>query len=190
MPEVQAPEAPEVQVPEPVPEAGATPARRRFKLAAVLAAAVVALLVGALIFSVLRLVGDGNQSSLRSSALKAANRYGVYLSSYDYKNLTGPSAPWTLVDESSTASFKADFDKTRASLSTLVKNYHATATGKVVASGLSSVSSRKAVVLLFIDQTVTNSAQKPGTETQPLRVEVVLARQHGKWLIDKLDVPN
>lgn len=164
--------------------------RRRFRPLVAILAVVAALVLAALGYSLFRMVSQDDQNSLRSGALRAANQYGVYLSSYNYNDLTGPTAPWTLVDQNSTASFRSDFDKTRSSLSSLVKDYHATATGKVVASGLSSVSSGRAVVLLFIDQTVTNSAQKPGSQTQPLRVEVVLAHQHGKWLIDKLNVPS
>jgi Mce-associated membrane protein len=94
------------------------------------------------------------------------------------------------VDAHATASFRADFDKTKTSLSTLVKDYNATAAGRVMAAGLSSVSNSRAVVLLFVDQTVTNRAQKPGTETQPLRVQLVMVRQHGQWLIDNLQVPS
>jgi Mce-associated membrane protein len=174
----------------PDPEESSPPSRRRFKLAIVLTAALAAIVLAALGFSLYRVVSQNDQSALRNSALKAADQYGVYLSSYHYSDLDGPTAPWTLVEKSSTPSFRTDFDKTKSSLSTLVRDYHATATGKVVASGVSSVTSSRAVVLLFIDQTVTNSAQKPGSQTQPLRVELVLARSHGRWLIDKLDVPN
>ena len=48
----------------------------------------------------------------------------------------------------------------------------------------------KAVVLLFIDQSVTNSVQKPNSVTQPLRVRLTMLRQNGKWLIDNLEVPK
>jgi Mce-associated membrane protein len=171
------------------PEAAATP-RRHFRTAPALVSAIGVILVAALGFCLYRIVDQSSENSLRSSALKAANQYGVYLSSYDYNDLNGPTAPWTLVEKNSTPAFRTDFDKTKASLSTLVRDYHATATGKVLVSGLSSVSSSRAVILLFIDQTVTNSAQKPGTETQPLRVELVLAHQHGKWLIDQLNLPS
>lgn len=164
--------------------------RRRPNLLTLVGAAVAVLVVAALVISVLGWTGSRSQQSLRQSALKAASTYGVYLSSYDYKDLTGPTSPWTEVDQHSTASFRKDFDSTRANLKSLVTDYKATATGKVIAAGVSSVSSSRAVALLFIDQTVTNTAQKPGTTTQPLRVELVMARNNGHWLIDKLEVPK
>lgn len=170
------------------------PARHRPRLPALVAAAVAVLVVAALVLSVVEWAAAdsrySSQQALRTSALQAASKYGVYLSSYNYKNLNGTGAPWAEVDAHSTPSFRKDFNSTKSNLSSLVTDYKATATGKVVAAGLSSVSSKQAVALLFIDQTVTNTAQKPGTSTQPLRVELVMIRQNGKWLINKLQVPS
>lgn len=130
------------------------------------------------------------QQHLRSSALSAASTYGTYLSSYDYANLGAPGSSWAEVDAHSTPRYRKDFDATKADLSSLVRDYKATAKGKVIAAGLSSLTSSRAVALLFIDQTITNTAQKPGTTTQPLRVQLVMVRQSGKWLIDDLRVPS
>lgn len=184
-------EAPEDEAPE---ETTPAPARSRPRLPVLIAAAVAVLVVAALVLSVVEWTAAdsrySSQQSLRTSALQTASKYGVYLSSYNYKNLNGPGAPWAEVDAHSTPSFRKDFNSTKSNLSRLVTDYKATATGKVVAAGLSSVSSKQAVALLFIDQTVTNTAQKPGTSTQPLRVELVMVRQNGKWLINKLQVPS
>ncbi len=175
-------------------EQAETRIRRRPSLLGLLGSAVAAVVVAALVLSILQWTGARSRydsaNALRSSALHSATTYGVYLSSYDYSNLNGPAAPWTEVDQHSTPSFRKDFDATKANLMTLVNDYKATAKGKVIAAGLSSVSSKQAVVLLFIDQTVTNTAQKPGTSTQPLRVQLVMVRQQGHWLIDKLQVPS
>ena len=171
-----------------------TRSRRRPNLLGLLGAAVAVVVVAALALSIIEWTNArsrySTEAGLRKSALQAASTYGVYLSSYDYSNLNGPKAAWTEVDQHSTPSFRKDFDATKANLTTLVNDYKATAKGKVIAAGLSSVSSTQAVALLFIDQTVTNTAQKPGTSTQPLRVQLVMVRQHGHWLIDKLQVPS
>lgn len=170
---------------------------RRIDATRLLAGSVAVLVVAALIFSAIEMASQHakigrleSQESLRSSALTAATTYGGYLSSYNYANLDGPTAPWTEVDQHSTPSFQKDFDSTKANLRSLVTDYKATASGKVVAAAINSVSSTRAVALLFIDQTVTNTAEKPGTTTQPLRVELVMLRQGGKWLIDQLEVPS
>lgn len=179
---------------EPAPPVSAGSSRRRPDLLAMIGAALAVLVLAALAFFVFEWTSASNKydssNSLRNSALKAATTYGGYLSSYNYQNLNGPTTPWGEVDSHSTASFRKDFDATKSNLSSLVNDYKATATGKVIAAGVNSVSSRRAVVLLFIDQTVTNTAQKPGTTTQPLRVELVMARQQGHWLIDQLQVPS
>ena len=169
-------------------------ASRRPRLQRVLAAAVCALVVGALIFSILELRSETNKASsleqrtsLFNSAVAAARQYGVYLSSYEYTNLSGPTAAWTEVDSHSTPAFRKDFDSTKASLTSLIQDYKATATGTVSASGVSSVTSSRAVVLVFVDQTVTNSTQKNGPQKQPYRLQLTLARQGGQWLIDAVN---
>jgi hypothetical protein len=151
---------------------------------------VIAILAGALIFTLLRLNSDNSSNSLRSGALSAASTYGVDLSSYNYKNLLGPGSPWAEAEAHATPKFKKAFSSTSADLSKLLDQYSATATGQVVDAGISSISGSRAVVLLFIDQTVTNSAQRPNTAIQPLRVRLTMVLQNGKWLIDNLEVPK
>jgi hypothetical protein len=160
------------------------------RLLVLIGGVVLLLLAGGLVFSLLRVGSLDNSSSLRSSALKAANTYGVYLSSYDYHNLTSPTSDWSLVDKHADAKFRQNFDKTSATLKTLLTQYNAVAVGKVISAGLSSVNGHQAVALLFIDQTVTNTVQKPNSVSQPLRVELTMVREHGQWLIDNLTVPK
>ena len=162
----------------------------RFGITAIINILVIAILVGALIFTLLKVRDQDSQNSLRSSAQSAASTYGVYLSSYNYKNLNGPNSAWAEVEKHATAKFKQDFTATSTNLSKLLSQYNATATGQIVAVGLQSVTGSKAVALLFIDQTVTNTVQKPNSVTQPLRVELTMLRQNGQWLIDALSVPK
>ncbi|HEX4862712.1 MAG TPA: hypothetical protein VFV02_01490 [Acidimicrobiales bacterium] len=161
-----------------------------FGTATIVNVLVIAILAGALIFTVLKVRDQNSQNSLRSSALKSASTYGVYLSSYDYKNLNGPNSAWAEVESHATPKFKQDFASTSANLAKLLNQYNATATGQIIAVGISSVNGSRAVALLFIDQTVTNTVQRPNSITQPLRVELTLARQNGRWLIDALQVPK
>lgn len=166
--------------------AGGQPVRVMLLLGVV----VFALLVGGLVFALIRVQDQDSTNSLRSSALKDVATFGVYMSSYNYQNLTGPTSPWAKVEDHSTAAFRSQFEKTSATLQALLDSYKGTAVGKVIAAGLTSVSNSRAVALLFIDQTVTNTVQKPNSVTQPLRVEMVLARQHGQWLIENIEVPT
>lgn len=168
------------------------PAIRR--LAAVAPALVIATVIitlaAGLGVTVLKLRRQDFVNSLRSSALTAATTDAVYASSYDYHNLTGKGSAWSKLEANSTAKFRKDFVSTSGGLGKLLTQYNATAQGKVSAAGISTISASRAVVLLFVDQTVTNTVQKPKSATQPLRVEVTLLREHGKWLIDNLTVPT
>jgi Mce-associated membrane protein len=163
---------------------------RRFGIAAIVNLLVIAILAGALVFTFLRVRDLNNKNSLASSAMKAASTYGIYLSSYDYKNLNGPGSAWANVESHATTKFRQDFAATSSNLAKLLNQYNATATGKVISVGMSSVTGSRAVALLFIDQTVTNTVQKPNSVTQPLRVELTMLHQHGRWLIDALQVPK
>lgn len=153
-----------------------------------MAAAVI--LVAAVVVLGLIAHGQSSTNSLRSSALVAAKSDGVLLSSYDYRNLTGPGSAWSKVEKAATPSFRRSFLSTSGTLGKLLTQYNATATGKVVSAGVASLSSSRAVVLLFIDQTVNNSVQKTASATQPLRTQVTLVRQNGTWLINDLQVPK
>lgn len=196
---------------EPVPEFepleddvaddGSSPARlgrsRRFGRVQSIGAAVALIVIAALVWSLITLVGDRGRvndlealQSLRTSALRTASTYGVYLSSYNYADLTGPTAPWTEVDQHSTPTYRSDFDKTKAALSKLVQDYKATASGQVKAEGISNISQNRAALLLYIIQSITNSTQSKNPTTQPIVVQLYLVRQHGEWLIDNLVVPK
>jgi hypothetical protein len=162
----------------------------RFGITAIANILVIVILAGALIFTLLQVSDQNSKNSLRSSAQKAAATYGIYLSSYDYKNLTGPNSAWANVEKHATAKFRQDFTTTSTDLSKLLSQYNATASGQIVDVGLESVTGSKAVALIFVDQTVTNTVQKPNSVTQPLRVKLTMLRQNGQWLIDSLQVPK
>jgi Mce-associated membrane protein len=161
-----------------------------WRIFGVLGALVAVLLVASLVFLAVKVSSQDAANARRNTVLADAEKYGVYLSSYNYKNLTGSGADWTLVMNNATATFKHDFSQTSGSLGQLLTQYNATATGKVVAAGIASLTSSRAVVLMFIDQTVTNKANKSTPVAQPLRVELTLLHQGGRWLINTLELPS
>lgn len=175
-----------------VPPSGASASRGgpRSNLLRGVIALIILILAGGLAFTSLRLQNDESLSSLRSGAIRAASADAVYEASYDYHDLSGAGTPWARLLADSTASFRQRFQSTEASLGKVLVQYKATAKANIVASGLSSITGRRAVVLLFIDQTVTNTVQKSGAVTQPLRVELTMLRQGGRWLVDDVNVPK
>ncbi|MDQ6837520.1 MAG: hypothetical protein M3137_04045 [Actinomycetota bacterium] len=179
------------EAPAPVePQSKRRSLRRPRGRASILVGALVVVLLAATVFLGLKVHSQSNLNSLRSSALKSATADGVLLSSYDYRNLTGPGSAWANVEKNATPTFRKNFLSTSGTLGKLLSQYNATATGKVVTAGVASFSPSRAVVLLFIDQTVNNSVQKSASATQPLRTQVTLLRQNDKWLIDDLQVPK
>jgi Mce-associated membrane protein len=158
--------------------------------AAAIVLAVVA--VGAVIALVVTLLQLGNESSqvssenaleaARTSAMSAAKTYSIELASYDYRQLT---EDFGLVLSHSTPSFRKTFSQSSDALEPTLAKYHATAAAKVVAEGLVSSSTTQAVVLVFLDQTVTNSTQKAPT-TDRSQIEITLVGTPGSWLINQV----
>jgi Mce-associated membrane protein len=158
-----------------------------------LAGAVALILVAAVVFSLLewsrangKVSNYQRADALRASAQKSAIAYGTAFGSYNYRDLHGQFAPWTLILSHSSAQFKADYQKTSTALEPTIVQYKATAKAAIPVSAVSSATSAKAVVLLLLSQTITNSTQKNGPQTQQFLVTMTLVRQHGQWIIDNV----
>jgi Mce-associated membrane protein len=142
-------------------------------------------LAGGLVFTTLRLRHQDALSGARTSALAAARTYAVDMASYDYRHL---DADFGRVKQHSSASFQAKFAQSSSALVQLLTKFNATASAKVVASGLVSADTGRAVALVFITQTVTNTAQKTKPPDTQSRIQITMIHQHGQWLIDKVDL--
>jgi Mce-associated membrane protein len=177
----------------PEPPAAATAAdeptvaaHRRIGLVEGVGLAVIVILLVALIVTKLQLSNQDSLNADRTSAITAAENDAVDVASYSYKDL---SKDFGRVKAESTPSFRATFTKSSDALSKVLTQYKATATAVVKAAGVVSVSSSKAVVILFVNQSVTNTAQK-GTTTDESRVKVTLENSGGKWLLEGLTLPT
>ncbi len=160
--------------------------RRRFPVITPLSAAaalVIAALAASLIVALLDLGQKNAADSARTSAVKAASSYAVEIGSYNYRHL---QQDFNLVKSHSTPSFRASFSQSSDALSSLLSKYHATAAGTVAAAGVVSASPTKAVVIVFLNQKVTNTAKTGGASTDHLRLEMTLDNSNGHWLIDKV----
>jgi Mce-associated membrane protein len=89
--------------------------------------------------------------------------------------------------DNSTGSFKTQYTQASETLRGLIAKFKAVATGKVLETAVASVDTRRAVVLLFVDQTVTNAnAKDPRIDRS--RMKMGLEKQDGRWLISSLDL--
>jgi Mce-associated membrane protein len=147
-------------------------------------------IVAVILVELVLLVSARNQvSSLKAlkgaqtSALAAARQYATAVASYDYRHL---DQDFSSVEANSTPAFRTQFQNSSAALKPVLTQYDAVAKAKVVAAGLESITTNRAVAAVFINQTVTNTTQKSGATTDQSRLELTLVREHGKWLIDNL----
>lgn len=146
---------------------------------AVVAAIALAVTTVVLAFSVRH---DDHLNSLRRSAASTAQQYAVEFSTYDYRNL---DADFNTILSRMTPSFRADYEKTVPQLKALVVQLKGTASGTVQGVGVTSVSSKTAVVLIFIDQKVSNTNLKtPRVDAR--RLHMTLQRSKGTWLMSEL----
>ena len=151
---------------------------------AVILAVAVAVLAVVLALTMLQL-GDKNAvDGARTSALSAGRAYAADLAGYDYRHL---DQDFGVVLSHSTPSFRRSFSQSSNALKRTLERFHATAKAKVVAAGVISATTDRAVVLVFLDQTVTNSAQKTPT-TDRSQVEITLLWVNGSWLIDQVSL--
>jgi Mce-associated membrane protein len=149
-------------------------------LSVVTVALVVAVVL--LVMTQLSLNRDNSITGARTSALATAKSYAVDLASYNYKKL---NQDFGKVLAESTPTFKQDFTQDSNALKSTLTRYDASAQANVIAAGLVSATTSRAVVLVFLNQTVVNTLQKnkPTTES---RVELTLLRSGGRWLIDQV----
>lgn len=173
---------------EALPEVGAerrdASARRRFLVIEAVSLVVIIGLVVALVVSQVQLSDQNSLNADRASAVAAAKVFAHDVATYSYRHL---HRDFGRVESESTPSFRRDFIRSSDSLSKVLVQYKATATAKVLSAGVSSVSSGKAVVLLFVNQSVANSSQQ-GVNTDDSRIEVTMVRGDGRWLLQDLKV--
>jgi Mce-associated membrane protein len=171
---------------EPAPASGpmSRPPRPRPWLVAA-AAIVIAGLAAGWAITAWKLHDRSRLDAARSSALSAAQSYAIDMASYDYRHL---DQDFGKVEQHSTASFQHDFAQSSASLKQVLVQYQATATAKVTGAGVSTASSSKATVVVFVDQTVTNSKAAGKSTTERSRMQLSLVHANGRWLLDKVQL--
>lgn len=178
---VDAEATPEPEVRQEQPD---TPARRRRLLVGAAGLVVIVGLAAALIVSQVQLSNQNSLDAERTSAVAAATVFAHDVATYSYRNL---HRDFGRVENESTPSFRRNFIRSSDSLSKVLVQYKATASAKVLAAAVSSISANKAVVLLFVNQSVANSSQQ-GASTDDSRIEVTLVRDDGRWFLQDLKV--
>ena len=129
------------------------------------------------------------QAHLRDTAAQqartAAEKYTLVLTSIDTKNVDKNFAD---VLAGSTGEFKDMYAKSSAQLRQLLVDNKAAAHGTVVESAVQSATADKAVVLLFVDQSISNTAV-PEPRIDRSRIKMTMENVDGQWLAEKVELP-
>ncbi len=119
------------------------------------------------------------------NARETATSYAEVLTSIDSNNLDENFAD---VLNGATGDFKDMYTRDSVELRQLLVDNKATAHGVVVDSALQSESKDKVVVLLLVDQTVTNTA-RPDARSDSSRMKITMEKVDNRWLASQVELP-
>jgi Mce-associated membrane protein len=178
--------APQKDGPVPVGDAGASSFVRANLVSLILGFAALCLAV-ALVVTLLQLGNRNSQlasknalESARSSALTAARTYSGEIASYNYQHL---DQDFATVEANSTPSFQQSYSKASDALKAILIRYNSSARATILSAGVVSATATRVVVVVFLEQTVTNTTQKTAAPTRS-QILMTLDYLHGRWLID------
>lgn len=115
------------------------------------------------------------------SARQAAMVLAQDLATYDYRDLADN---FRLVREAATPRFAGQLHDLTTELGAELQQTRAVAEATARSAGVVSADQDKAVVVVFVDQTVTNT-RTPEPRLERSRMELTLLRQGGVWRLDQ-----
>jgi Mce-associated membrane protein len=119
----------------------------------------------------------------RATIAGAATRAVSTVLSYDYRHL---DADFAAAHKVMTATFRKQYDATTAKgVRPLATRVHAISSAQVTAAGLVDGSANQVVVLVFVNQTATNT-HLTAPRLDQSRINVTMVRVGGQWLITKM----
>lgn len=117
--------------------------------------------------------------SARTSVVKAARQFAVQFGTYDYQKL---DQEFAAVATHLTPDFRANYLKSSRGLKATIVQYKGKSVASVAGIGVTSAGESKASVVVFLDQTVTNTQSTVPTVDRN-RLLIQLERHHGAWQI-------
>lgn len=127
---------------------------------------------------------DHRDERLRASAAEDASRLVVQLATYDHTDVEGNL---DAVTAEATPEFAAQYREVSDGLAELLSSGEGTSAGTVTHAAVESVDDQSAVVLVFLDQEVTN-VTVPDGRVDASRMVVGLSRDGDRWLLDSADL--
>lgn len=124
-------------------------------------------------------------ASAADQARATARNYAVTLTSV---NSDGLDQNFTDVLDGATGEFKEMYAQSSEQLKQLLIDNQATAQGTVIEDGIKSATKTKVEVLLFVDQSVTNTVT-PDPRMDRSRVVMTMELVDGRWLASEVELP-
>lgn len=143
------------------------------------AALVISVLAGWILWNQRQIDSSGQQ------ARQAAIAYARTLTSIDSNNV---DENFKQVLDGATGEFKDMYTRSSVQLRQLLIDNKATAHSTVIDSAIQSTSKNRVVVLLMVDQTVTNT-DHPDPRVDRSRMKITMDKVDGRWLASKVELP-
>lgn len=124
-------------------------------------------------------------NAARDAAQATAVNYAQILTSIDSAQVDDN---FKKVLDGATGEFKDMYSQSSVELRQLLVENKATAHGVVIESAVQSISTDKAVVLLFVDQSVSNT-KLPDPRIDRSRMKMTLEKVDGAWRASKVELP-
>lgn len=121
------------------------------------------------------------QTLASEEARQVAVRLATDLATYDYRDLGGN---FRHVRASATPRFAGQLRQLTEELGPELQQTRAVAEATVRSAGVVRADAGKAVVAVFVDQTLTNT-KSPEPRTEHSRMELTLLKQNGVWRLDQ-----
>ncbi|WP_231995401.1 hypothetical protein [Mycobacterium sp. 1274756.6] len=118
-------------------------------------------------------------------ARQAAEAYAVTLTSIDTRNL---DENFDAVLDGATGEFRDIYQTSSAKLRQLLIDHQAAGRGVVLDSAIKSASKDEVQVLLFVDQTVSNT-EVPDPRVDRSRIAMTMQRVDGRWKASEVELP-
>ncbi|WP_153407168.1 Mce protein [Nocardia macrotermitis] len=117
-------------------------------------------------------------------ALSTAQTYAVTLTSIDSQHIDDD---YTHVLDGATGDFKNMYSQSSAQLKKMLIDNKARSVGKVVDASVRSASTDQVVVMLFVDQEITNTVS-PDPRIDRSRIIMTMRSVGGRWLASKVEM--
>lgn len=124
-------------------------------------------------------------NEVRDEAQRAAVSYAQVLTSIDSDKVDDN---FKQVLDGATGEFKDMYSQSSVELRQLLVENKATAHGVVIESAVQSASKDRAVVLLFVDQSVSNT-KLPDPRIDRSRMKMTMEKVDGQWRASKVELP-